>query len=85
MDPLFIASEANVFTGSLYDEAFQQRRNGGASSGGIACGKFNGKEIRCLIVPRCMGSGRWSSTTRWTVNGKRVAQKLLISKICEES
>jgi hypothetical protein len=85
MDPLFIASEANVFTGSLYDQAFQQRRNGGASSGGIACGRFNGKEIRCLIVPRCMGGGKWSSTTRWTVNGKRVAQKLLISKICEES
>jgi hypothetical protein len=78
-------ADANVFTGKLYDQAFQQRRNGGASSGGIAIGTFNGKEIRCLIVPRCMGGGRWSSTTRWTVNGKRVAQKLLISKICEES
>lgn len=82
MDPLFIASEANVFTGQLYDYAFQQRRNNGASSGGIASGTFNGKEIRCLIAPRCMSGGRWSSTTRWTVNGKRVAQNRLIDSIC---
>ena len=78
-------ADAHVFMGKLYDQAFQQRRNGGASSGGIASGEFNGKEVRCLIVPRCMGGGKWSSTTRWTVNGKRVAQNLLLSKLCEES
>ena len=78
-------ADAHVFMGKLYDQAFQQRRNGGASSGGIAFGEFNGKEVRCLIAPRCMGGGRWSSTTRWTINGKRVAQNLLLSKLCEES
>jgi hypothetical protein len=30
-----------------------------------------------------MGRGRWSSTTLWKVNGKRVAQKKLIDAVCE--
>jgi hypothetical protein len=83
MDSLFLVSDATVFTGKLYDQAFQQRRNGGSSAGGFAFGEFNGKEVKCWIVPRCMGRGRWSSTTLWKVNGKRVAQKKLIDAVCE--
>lgn len=83
MNPLFIISDAAVFTGKLYDQAFQQRRNGGASSGGFASGEFNGKEIACWIIPRCMGGGRWSSTTLWKINGKRVGQKKLVDMVCE--
>jgi hypothetical protein len=30
-----------------------------------------------------MGGGRWSSTTIWTVNGRRVAQKKLIDAVCK--
>jgi hypothetical protein len=29
-----------------------------------------------------MGAGRWSSTTLWKVNGKRVSQKKLLETIC---
>lgn len=83
MDSLFLVSDATVFTGKLYDQAFQQRRLGGSSAGGFAAGRFNGKEIACWIVPRCMGGGRWSSTTIWTVNGRRVAQKKLIDAVCK--
>jgi hypothetical protein len=84
MDPLFIVSDATVFTGKLYDQAFSQSRKNGSSAGGFASGEFNGKEIACWIVPRCMGGGRWSSTTRWKVDGKRVAVKKLIEAVCNE-
>ena len=77
-------AEAYVFTGKLYDQAFTQRRNGGSSSGGFASGECNGKTVSCTIVPRCMGSGRWSSTTIWKVNGKRISQKQLMEAICKE-
>jgi hypothetical protein len=83
MDSLFLVSDATVFTGKLYDQAFQQRRNGGSSAGGFASGEFNGKEVKCWIVPRSMGGGRWSSVTIWTVNGRRVAQKKLIDAVCK--
>ena len=76
-------ADAHVFTGKLYDQAFQQRRLGGSSSGGFASGEFNGKAVKCSIVPRCMGGGRWSSTTIWTVNGRRVTQKKLIDAVCK--
>ena len=75
--------DATVFIGELYDQAFQQRRLGGSSAGGFASGEFNGKEVKCLIVPRCMGGGRWSSTTIWTVNGRRVALKKIIDAVCK--
>ena len=84
MDPLFIVSDATVFTGKLYDQAFSQSRKNGSSAGGFASGEFNGKEIACWIVPRCMGGGRWSSTTRWKVDGRRVAVKKLIEAVCNE-
>ena len=84
MDPLFIVSDANVFTGKLYDQAFSQSRRNGSSAGGFAKGEFNGNEIACWIVPRYMKGGRWSSTTMWKVNGKRVAQKKLIEAVCKE-
>jgi hypothetical protein len=74
---------AVVLTGKLYDQAFTQRRNGGSSSGGFASGECNGKTVSCTIVPRCMGSGRWSSTTVWKVNGKRVRQSVLIQELCK--
>jgi hypothetical protein len=74
---------ATVLTGKLYDQAFTQRREGGSSSGGFASGECNGKTVSCTIVPRCMGSGRWSSTTVWKVNGKRVKQKMLIQELCK--
>jgi hypothetical protein len=77
-------ADASVFTGKLYDQAFQQRRLGGSSAGGFASGEFNGKEAKCSIVPRCMGGGRWSSTTRWSIDGKRVAQKVLVKELCNE-
>jgi len=73
--------DAHIFTGKLYDQAFSQRRNNGASSGGFAAGEFNGKEISCAIVPRCMGGGRWSSTTVWKVDDKRVKQSKLLDTI----
>jgi hypothetical protein len=31
-----------------------------------------------------MKNGRWSSTTMWKVNGKRVSQKKLIETVCNE-
>jgi len=77
-------TNATVLTCKLYDQAFTQRRNGGSSSGGFASGECNGKTVSCTIVPRCMGSGRWSSTTVWKVNGKRVRQKMLIQELCKE-
>jgi hypothetical protein len=83
MDFLFLVFDATVFTGKLYDQAFQQRRLGGSSAGGFASGEFNGKEVKCSIVPRCMGGGRWSSTTRWSIDDRRVAQKQLIKRLCE--
>lgn len=76
-------ANATVFTGKLYDDAFSQRRNGGSSSGGFAEGEFNGKKVSCFIVPRCMRNGKWSSTTRWKINGKRISQKLLVATLCE--
>ena len=76
-------ADATVLTGKLYDQAFTQRRNGGSSSGGFASGECNGKTVSCTIVPRCMGSGRWSSTTVWKVNGKRVKQSMLIQELCK--
>ena len=76
-------ANATVLTGKLYDQAFTQRRNGGSSSGGFASGECNGKTVSCTIVPRCMGSGRWSSTTVWKVNGKRVKQSMLIQELCK--
>jgi len=82
MDPLFIVSDAAVFTGKLYDQAFSQSCRNGSSAGGFSSGEFNGKEIACWIVPRCMGGGRWSSTTVWKVDGKRVAQKKLMDAVC---
>jgi len=74
-------TDCSVFTGRLYDQAFVQRCKGGDASGGFASGQFNGKEISCTITPRCMGRGRWSSTTRWKVDGKQVAQARLIQTI----
>ena len=84
MDKIFIASDAVVFTGKLYDQAFAQSCRNGSSAGGFASGEFNGKEISCWIVPRYMKRGRWSSTTLWKVNGKRVAQKNLIGAVCND-
>ena len=75
-------ADAVVITGKLYDEAFVQRRNNGSSAGGFSQASFNGKEISCTIVPRYMKNGSWSSTTRWKVDGKRVAHKRLIQTIC---
>lgn len=74
-------ADAVVITGKLYDEAFVQRRNG-SSAGGFSQASFNGKEICCTIVPRYMKNGSWSSTTRWKVDGKRVAHKQLMQTIC---
>jgi hypothetical protein len=76
-------ADAHVFTGKLYDQAFSQRRNSGSSGEGFASGEFNGKEISCWIVPRYMSGGRWSSTTIWKVNCKRVKQKLLLEEVCK--
>ena len=96
MDPLFIVADlliiadAVVFTGKLYDQAFVQscKRDGyyinDKQGGGFASGEFNGKEIACWIIPRYMKSGRWSSTTMWKVNGKRVSQKKLVETVCNE-
>lgn len=84
MDPLFLVSDAVVFTGKLYDQAFSQSCKHGSSVSGFAQGEFNGKEIACWILPRYMQGGRWSSTTMWKVNGKRVAQKKLIESVCKE-
>jgi len=83
MDPLFLISDATVFTGKLYDQAFSQSCRNGSSAGGFASGEFNGKEISCWIVPRYMSGGRWSSTTRWKVDGKRVAVKKLVETVCK--
>jgi hypothetical protein len=82
MDPLFLVSDATVFTGKLYDQAFSQSCRNGSSAGGFASGEFNGKEVACWIVPRYMSGGRWSSTTMWKVDGKRVATKKLIDAVC---
>jgi len=76
-------ADATVFTGKLYDQAFSKSCKNGISAGGFASGEFYGNEVSCWIVPRCMGRGRWSSTTLWKVNGKRVAQKKLIDAVCE--
>ena len=83
MDPLFLISDATVFTGKLYDQAFSQSCRNGSSAGGFASGEFNGKEISCWIVPRYMKNGRWSSATMWKVDGKRVAQKKLVETVCK--
>jgi hypothetical protein len=84
MDPLFLISDAVVFTGKLYDQAFVQSCKNGSSAGGFASGEFNGKEIVCWIVPRYMKTGKWSSTTIWRVDDRRVAQKKLIDAVCKE-
>jgi len=84
MDPLFLISDAVVFTGKLYDQAFVQSCKNGSSAGGFASGEFNGKEIVCWIVPRYMKTGKWSNTTIWRVDDKRVAQKKLIDAVCKE-
>jgi len=84
MDPLFIVADAVVFTGKLYDQAFVQSCKNGSSAGAFTQGEFNGKEITCWIIPRYMKNGRWSSTTMWKVNGKRVSQKKLVETVCKE-
>jgi hypothetical protein len=84
MDPLFIIADAVVFTGKLYDQAFVQSCKNGSSAGAFIQGEFNGKEIACWIIPRYMKNGRWSSTTMWKVNGKRVSQKKLVETVCKE-
>ena len=76
-------ADAYVFTGKLYDQAFVQSCKNGSSAGAFTQGEFNGKEISCWIVPRYMKNGRWSSTTIWKVNGKRVAQKKLVETVCK--
>lgn len=81
IDAVHLWTDCSVFTGRLYDQAFVQRCKGGDASGGFASGQFNGKEVCCTIVPRCMGRGRWSSTTRWKVDGKQVALAKLIQTI----
>ena len=75
-------TDCGIVVGRLYDEAFVQRQLNGSSTGGFASAEFNGKEISCTIVPRYMKNGSWSSTTRWKVDGKRVAHKQLIQTIC---
>jgi len=83
-------ADAFVLTGKLYDQAFVQscKRDGfyinDKRGGGFASGEFNGKEIVCRIIPRYMKSGKWSNSTMWKVNGKRVAQKKLIDAVCKE-
>jgi hypothetical protein len=84
MDPLFLVSDAVVFTGKLYDQAFVQSCKNGSSAGAFTQGEFNGKEIACWIIPRYMKNGKWSNSTMWKVNGKRVAQKKLIEAVCKE-
>jgi hypothetical protein len=84
MDPLFLVSDAVVFTGKLYDQAFVQSCKNGSSAGAFTHGEFNGKEIACWIIPRYMKNGKWSNSTMWKVNGKRVAQKKLIEAVCKE-
>lgn len=81
IEAVHLWTDCSVFTGRLYDQAFVQRCKGGDASGGFASGQFNGKEVSCAIVPRCMGRGRWSSTTRWKVDGKQVALAKLIQTI----
>lgn len=81
IEAVHLWTDCSVFTGRLYDQAFVQRCKGGDASGGFASGQFNGKEVCCTIVPRCMGRGRWSSTTRWKVDGKQVALAKLIQTI----
>lgn len=77
-------ADAYVFTGKLYDQAFVQSCKNGSSAGAFTQGEFNGKEIACWIIPRYMKNGRWSSTTMWKVNGKRVSQKKLVETVCKE-
>ena len=90
MDPLFLVSDAVVFTGKLYDQAFVEscKRDGfyinGKRGEGFASGEFNGKEIACWIIPRYKASGYWNNSTMWKVNGKRVSQKKLIEAVCKE-
>jgi hypothetical protein len=81
IETVHLWTDCSVFTGRLYDQAFVQRCKGGDASGGFASGQFNGKEVSCAIVPRRMGRGRWSSTTRWKVDGKQVALAKLIQTI----
>lgn len=76
-------TDAVVFTGKLYDQAFSQSRKNGNSSGGFAEGEFNGKKVSCWIIPRYMKSGRWSRATTWQVDGKRVAQSRLVEVVCK--
>jgi hypothetical protein len=77
-------ADAYVFTGKLYDQAFVQSCKNGSSAGAFTHGEFNGKEIACWIIPRYMKNGKWSNSTMWKVNGKRVAQKKLIEAVCKE-
>jgi hypothetical protein len=77
-------ADAYVFTGKLYDQAFVQSCKNGSSAGAFTHGEFNGKEIACWIIPRYMKSGKWSNSTMWKVNGKRVSQKKLIEAVCKE-
>ena len=71
-------SEAYVFTGKLYDQAYVIHRNEGY---GQATGEFNGKEINCTISNRCI-NGKLSRNTSWKINGKRISQKQLMRTIC---
>jgi hypothetical protein len=77
-------ADAYVFTGKLYDQAFVQSCKNGSSAGAFTQGEFNGKEIACWIIPRYMKNGKWSNSTMWKVNGKRVSQKKLIEVVCKE-
>lgn len=77
-------ADAYVFTGKLYDQAFVQSCKNGSSAGAFTQGEFNGKEIACWIIPRYMKNGKWSNSTMWKVNGKRVSQKKLIEAVCKE-
>jgi hypothetical protein len=77
-------ADAYVFTGKLYDQAFVQSCKNGSSAGAFTHGEFNGKEIACWIIPRYMKSGKWSNSTMWKVNGKRVSRKKLIDAVCKE-
>ena len=77
-------ADAYVFTGKLYDQAFVQSCKNGSSAGAFTQGEFNGKEIACWINPRYMKNGKWSNSTMWKVDGKRVSQKKLIETVCKE-
>ena len=80
-------SEAYVFTGKLYDQAYVAHRNEGYGQAigefnGQATGEFNGKKINCTISNRCI-NGKLSRNTSWSVNGKRISQKQLMEAVCK--